>query len=96
MRILEVCPYSAGICGVWSRVSEEASRLSKLGNEVKVFSSNKTKGTDLIVKERDMYSLLFHQAPIPIMPFYCPCISQYFRTLKYIYFVVEILRQIYK
>jgi glycosyltransferase involved in cell wall biosynthesis len=46
MRILEVCLYSAGICGVWTRVFEEAKRFEKKGHKVAVFSSNKTKGSD--------------------------------------------------
>jgi len=46
MKILEVCPYSAGICGVWTRVLEESKRLSKLGFEIKIFSSNAIKGTN--------------------------------------------------
>src|SRR3989344_129994 len=46
MRILELCPYSAGICGVWSRVREEAKRLvNREGNDVRVFSSNLVKGS---------------------------------------------------
>lgn len=50
MKILEVCPYSAGICGVWARAEEESRRLIGLGHEVMVFSSNKTKGSDEVAK----------------------------------------------
>lgn len=46
MRILEICPYSAGICGVWTRVREEALRLQARGHEVRVFSSYFVKGTN--------------------------------------------------
>lgn len=46
MRILEVCPFSAGICGVWSRVKEESTRLAKKGHIVQIFSSSLVKGTD--------------------------------------------------
>ena len=53
MKILEVCPYSAGICGVWTRVLEESKRLNKLGFEVKIFSSNFEKGTNKIVPLED-------------------------------------------
>jgi len=53
MRILEVCPFSSGICGVWSRASEEAKRLAEAGYEVRVFSSNKTKGAQTIARERE-------------------------------------------
>ncbi len=48
MKILELTNYSAGICGVWTRVREEALRLAKKGHEVKVFSSNFVKGGDKI------------------------------------------------
>ena len=50
MRILEICPFSAGICGVWTRVKQEAMELSKGGNEVFVFSSNIVKGNDQIAE----------------------------------------------
>jgi glycosyltransferase involved in cell wall biosynthesis len=49
MRILEVCPFSSGICGVWSRVKQESIELSKKGHEVYIFSSNIEKGTNKIV-----------------------------------------------
>ena len=54
MRILEVCPYSSGGCGVWARVREEAIRLAALGNEVKVLSSNFIKGGRETDKEFDV------------------------------------------
>jgi len=44
-KILEVCLYSAGICGVWNRVAGEAKKLAKKGNKVMVFSTNRIKGT---------------------------------------------------
>lgn len=53
MRILEVCPYSAGICGVWTRVREESLRLSKEGHEVRVFSSDFEKGSNKKVHLND-------------------------------------------
>lgn len=53
MRILEVCPYSAGICGVWSRASEEAKLLAEKGHELRIFSSNHVKGSNEIAKEYD-------------------------------------------
>lgn len=51
MRILEICPFSSGICGVWTRVKQEALELSKEGNEVFVFSSNIVKGSNEIAKD---------------------------------------------
>ena len=53
LKILEICPFSAGICGVWARVREESLRLSKLGYEVRVFSSNATKGSDKIAYDEE-------------------------------------------
>ncbi len=46
MKIAEICLYSAGICGVWSRVFEEAKRLKKAGHAVQVFTTNKIKGAN--------------------------------------------------
>ncbi len=45
MKILELTNYSAGICGVFQRVKQESIELSKLGHEVVIFSSDKTKGS---------------------------------------------------
>lgn len=53
MKILELCLFSAGICGVWSRVLEESKRLAALGHEVRVFSSDRTKGSEDIVLTED-------------------------------------------
>jgi glycosyltransferase involved in cell wall biosynthesis len=53
MKILEICPFSSGICGVWSRVKQEAKELIKKGNQVYVFSSNIEKGTNKIVPPKE-------------------------------------------
>ncbi len=45
MRILELANFSAGVCGVWTRVKEEAFLLSKK-HEVLVCSSNAVKGSN--------------------------------------------------
>lgn len=55
MKILEVCPYSAGICGVWARVREEAIGLKDKGHEVVVFSSNSVKGNNEIASREDEF-----------------------------------------
>jgi glycosyltransferase involved in cell wall biosynthesis len=52
MKILEMCMFSAGIDGVFTRVREEAIRLSK-NNEVRIFSSNITKGTNEIAPREE-------------------------------------------
>lgn len=55
MKILELCHYSAGICGVWNRVREESSRLAKKGHEIRVFSSNLVKGNNNIASSEDEF-----------------------------------------
>ncbi|MCK5043485.1 glycosyltransferase family 4 protein, partial [Candidatus Pacearchaeota archaeon] len=49
MKILEICPFSAGICGVWTRAKQESLEFSKLGHKVTIFSSNIEKGTNKLV-----------------------------------------------
>ena len=44
LKILEISPFSAGICGVWTRVKAEAELLSRK-HDVFVFSSNIIRGT---------------------------------------------------
>lgn len=56
MKILELTNFSAGICGVWSRVKEESERLSKLGHNVMVFSSRFTKGSAEIAPVEDSFN----------------------------------------
>jgi len=53
LTILEVCPYSAGICGVFSRVLTEATAFKEMGHKVIIFSSNATKGSKDIAPEND-------------------------------------------
>ena len=48
MRIVEITEFSAGICGVWTRVLGESEEFSRLGHEVLVLSSNVEKGSDRI------------------------------------------------
>jgi glycosyltransferase involved in cell wall biosynthesis len=56
MKVLEICPYSSGGCGVWARVKQESVELAKKGYEVKVFSSNFEKGTDKIIPLKEILS----------------------------------------
>ena len=44
LKILEICPYSSGICGVFTRVFTEAKAFKENGHDVMVFSSNAIKG----------------------------------------------------
>lgn len=53
-KILELCPFSDGICGVWARVKQESEYLSKAGYRVQVMSSNITKGSKDIAEDYDV------------------------------------------
>lgn len=58
IKILEVCPFSAGVCGVWARVLAESREFVKLGHEVRVFSSDVEKGNQNLAKcEEDIGSI---------------------------------------
>ncbi len=53
LKILELCQFSAGICGVWARVREEALRLRKIGYEIRIFSSNAVKESSEIARSEE-------------------------------------------
>lgn len=53
MKIIEICLYSAGGCGVWARVKQESIELIKRGHEVRVFSSYFEKGSNKIMREHE-------------------------------------------
>lgn len=53
MKILELCHFSEGACGVWARAREESIRLAERGHEVVVFSSNAIKGKNEIAPRKD-------------------------------------------
>jgi len=55
LKILELCHFSAGGCGVWQRVKQESIELAKRGYEVQVFSSNFEKGTDKIMPSEEEF-----------------------------------------
>jgi len=44
MKILEITAFSAGFCGLWTRVRQESLELSKKGHKVYVFSSDVSRG----------------------------------------------------
>tara|TARA_Y100000310_G_scaffold338921_1_gene429959 strand:+ start:3869 stop:4993 length:1125 start_codon:yes stop_codon:yes gene_type:complete len=56
LKILELTNYSAGICGVWQRVKQEALELSKKGHEVRIFSSNAIKGSTKLAPPNDLFN----------------------------------------
>lgn len=53
MKILELCHFSEGACGVWARARQESLELSKKGHEIRIFTSNAIKGSNKIAKERE-------------------------------------------
>lgn len=54
MKIAHICPYSAGACGVWMRVKQEAKEFVKHRHEVKVFSTNRIKESDKIAPAKEI------------------------------------------
>jgi len=50
LKILEICPFSAGICGVWTRAFSESIEFQKKGYGVVIFSSDIEKGTAKLAK----------------------------------------------
>ncbi|MEK6908505.1 MAG: glycosyltransferase family 4 protein [Nanoarchaeota archaeon] len=54
IKILELCHFSEGICGVWNRVKEESTRLADKGYEVSVFSSNAIKGSNEVASANEI------------------------------------------
>jgi len=54
MKILEVCPYSAGACGVFNRVLTESIALKEMGHDVRIFSSNAIKGSKEEAKKEEI------------------------------------------
>lgn len=53
LKILELTNYSSGICGVWQRVRQESIELAKKGYEVRIFSTNATKGSKEIASSEE-------------------------------------------
>lgn len=53
MKVLILCNYTKGICGVFQRAKQEAIELEKLGHEVKIFSSNAIKGSNELASQFD-------------------------------------------
>jgi len=65
LKILELTEFSAGICGVWNRVFQEAKLLAEKGNEVYVFSSNLEKGTNKTVPAYgERQGIKIHRFPV--------------------------------
>ena len=46
--ILEICNFSSGISGVWTRAYEDAKEFINQGYDVRVFSSNETENGEIV------------------------------------------------
>lgn len=53
-KILQICNFSSGISGVWTRVLEDSKELIKRGYEVHVFSSNKQEDGKLVSQNKEI------------------------------------------
>jgi len=53
-KVLIVCPYSAGSCGVFNRALLDAQALKELGYQVMIFSSNAIKGSKGEAKKEEI------------------------------------------
>jgi len=53
MKILQICNFSSGVSGVWTRVLEDAREFTKRGHEVYVFSSNEQDG-ELVLSSQEL------------------------------------------
>lgn len=54
MKILELTNFSAGACGVFTRVFQESIELKKKGHEVLILSSNAIKGSNELAPEHEI------------------------------------------
>jgi hypothetical protein len=50
MKILQICNFSSGISGVFTRVLEDSKQFIKRGHEVYVLSSNETENEKIVEK----------------------------------------------
>jgi glycosyltransferase involved in cell wall biosynthesis len=68
VKILELCHFSAGGCGVWARVKQESQELVKRGYDVRIFSSFYEKGTNKIMPLNDKLKTQLCTVPITRFP----------------------------
>ena len=54
MKILEICNFSEGVSGVWTRAFEDAREFIKRGHEVNVFSSNIKENGELAISNQEI------------------------------------------
>lgn len=68
MKVIILCPYSyPSVCGVWTRVYQDAKFLESKGYEVHIFSSNVIKGTTKLSTHYEIYEgLHLHRFPVKL------------------------------
>lgn len=54
MKILQICNFSSGVSGVWTRVLEDAGEFTKKGHEVYVFSSNEKENGEVVALNQEI------------------------------------------
>lgn len=65
MKILQLCNFSAGISGVWTRVVEDSAEFIKRGHEVFVFSSDMTESGSVVnPKEDELDGMKIRRFPV--------------------------------
>ena len=54
MKILQICNFSAGVSGVWTRALEDAREFIKKGHKVYVFSTNKQENEEIAAPNHEI------------------------------------------
>ena len=54
MKILEVCNFSSGVSGVWTRAIEDAREFIKEGYEVHIFTSDIQEDGELVSEKEEV------------------------------------------
>ncbi len=54
MKILQICNFSSGVSGVWTRVFEDAREFVKVGHELHIFSSNEYEDGKIVEKSEEI------------------------------------------
>lgn len=64
MRILQICNFSSGISGVWTRVLEDGREFIKKGHEVRVYSSDVDETGVKVNAEEELEGIKIKRFPI--------------------------------
>jgi len=64
MKILEICNFSSGISGVWTRALEDSREFLRRGHEVYVFSSNIQEDGKVVNSEENLNGIKIKRFPV--------------------------------